>query len=116
MAQATFKNNDELQGAVLEGIQENGSAKMIFVKDQGVYLMGATEGKAPEHILYVRGCDPSKNEDWYDKAYSYGGDDFGEYLTLPKDLVEHIMDGIVTKLVIKLTATSMSVSTFSKAA
>ncbi len=63
---------------------------LYLVHDQGVYLMSgadevlpAEDGKTQSFVTYAEGCDPRKDEDWYDQArYLVGGDDFGEPISL----------------------------------
>jgi hypothetical protein len=60
----------------------NGQAEYFIAKDHGAYL-GASVGDKPEQqcLFYFAGCNPAKDEDWYDNAhYKFGGDDFGELL------------------------------------
>jgi len=65
---------------------------LLFVHDQGVYLMSngeprlLTEGDASNHVIYAKGCDPSVGEfdDWYGMSRELvGGDDFVEILPIP---------------------------------
>lgn len=60
----------------------NGLEKWFIAKDQGAYI-GATMGAKPEQkvIYYFEGCDPEKDEDWYENARNaFGGDDWGQHL------------------------------------
>lgn len=62
--------------------------QLFLVKDQGCYLMSAgnpglkkSEGSDSHVVTYAFGCDPDKDEDWYDTCHDKcGGDDFGEAL------------------------------------
>ena len=88
---------------------------VIFVHDQGVYLMSngeprdITEG---EHsfVAYAEGCDPSKQEfdDWWDTSRALvGGDDFAE--TLPwADGIKADLDKGATHIVLTVSAKSIS--------
>ena len=64
---------------------------LLFVHDQGVYLMSngeprlLTEGGASNRVIYAEGCDPSIGEfdDWYSMSRELvGGDDFVEILPI----------------------------------
>ena len=59
---------------------------IFFVHDHGVYIMsnGVPKDKDGEetNLAYAKGCNPKKDEDYYDEArHLVGGDDFGE--TIP---------------------------------
>lgn len=86
----------------------------FFAKDQGAYF-GAVIGTFGEanftrSIHYVAGCDPKKDEDWYDTARAiYGGDDFGE--ELPVKWLEILEQTPSAKqLTIKIKARSIELS------
>lgn len=58
--------------------------KFFVAKDQGAYV-GASAGSEPDQkvIYYFEGCDPEKDENWYENAREdFGGDDFGVYLPI----------------------------------
>ena len=62
--------------------RKNNQKQYFIAKDQGAYL-GASCGGDNNCIFYFRGCDPKKDTDWYDNAHAkFGGDDFGEHLSL----------------------------------
>lgn len=54
---------------------------VIIVKDQGVYLMAPTNPRQTlddDHcvVAYAEGCDPGKDEDFYERGRDeFGGDD-----------------------------------------
>lgn len=59
-----------------------------LVKDHGVYLMSngsprltLEEGKRGQ-VVYAKGCNPDKDPDWYEAAYTLGGDDFAIFIPL----------------------------------
>ena len=64
------------------------SPRLLFVHDQGVYLMsGGAErdekepGQQSSYCAYAEGCDPEKDSDWWETARNLvGGDDFVETL------------------------------------
>ena len=65
---------------------------LLFVHDQGVYLMSngeprlLTEDGKSNHVVYAEGCNPSIGEfdDWYLTSKELvGGDDFVEILPIP---------------------------------
>jgi hypothetical protein len=56
---------------------------IFFVHDHGVYIMSNGDPKDMEgdktYVAYAKGCDPQKDEDYYEEAhYLVGGDDFAE--------------------------------------
>lgn len=61
---------------------------MFFVHDDGVYLMSNGEpgdlknkSEVGLYAAYAAGCDPDKNEDWWDVSRDLvGGDDFAEVI------------------------------------
>ena len=60
------------------------NAVIMLVHNQGVYLVA--DSKLPESqpensIIYAEGCDPRKDEDWYQYSRQLvGGDDFSQEL------------------------------------
>ncbi len=52
-----------------------------LAKDHGAYVGAGildVQGEPQGVVFYFRGCDPSKDPDYYDEArYKFGGDDFG---------------------------------------
>ena len=78
---------DYVDGAEVYGPAE---PALYLVHDQGVYLMSAgipaqlvKKGESRRVVTYAKGCDPKKNEDWWETARALvGGDDFGELLPL----------------------------------
>ncbi len=82
MAQITLTRADVQK--LSDFCAKHGEDKWFLAKDQGAYV-GATGGSQEEGtfencIFYFKGCDPHKDEDWYDEAhYKFGGDDFGEH-------------------------------------
>jgi hypothetical protein len=90
----TFKVTEELRKIVAHTMA--GSAFRIpyseetvaepllwLVHDQGVYLMSArvdrlTGTRSAHLVAYAEGCDPEKDEDWWEASRCLvGGDDFG---------------------------------------
>jgi len=86
-------------------------AHVVFVHDQGVYLMSngtprdmvkrkSLNGKHDtdgSFVAYAKGCDPTKDANWYDMAHAMvGGDDFGEYLPWAEAILERINAGAKT--------------------
>lgn len=66
----------------------------------------ADNGEKEQKVVYAEGCDPVKDEDWYDTSIDLceGGDDIGE--TLP---VESITGGKDSdKLIINVSPTEFS--------
>ena len=87
--------------------------KWFIAKDEGAYI-GATaadeSGKVTDRcIFYFRGCDPKKDEDYWDTQQSmFGGDDFGEYLEA--EIVLGLADNPdVVTMRVKLSASKIQV-------
>jgi len=91
---------------ILEFCKTNKLDEFFFAKDQGAYF-GATVGSHEDEtfkncIVYVAGCDPDKDTDWYDTAHAmFGGDDFGQML--PISWIEETVRAEAIKPVKKFT-------------
>lgn len=122
--QMTFKNTANFKAMVTAGSREmrcaygttlaaDTVANLYIVKDQGVYLMPASEGKPDvNHVIYARGLDPSKSpfDEWYNKARDgLGGDDFAENIQLDQRKVDAILDGTITKMVLNFSPTEFRI-------
>jgi hypothetical protein len=73
---------DDAFRAMVE-LAEHRKEDILFVKDQGVYLMA--RGLTDNAVCYAEGFNPEKDDfdDWYDKAHTIcGGDDFAETIPL----------------------------------
>jgi hypothetical protein len=106
MAQFTFTPKQTV--TLLTAMKKTGN-QLMFVKDQGVYLM--VDGSGPYHgdncVEYARGLNPLNNPGWWSKAErSLGGDDFGEHLGT--DLIQYLDQAITDKLKIKINVTKKS--------
>lgn len=63
---------------------------LFLVGDRGVYLMSNgvpglphANGGDRQHVVYAKGLDPERDEDWYDaKRVTWGGDDGAETLDI----------------------------------
>lgn len=84
-----FVATDEKKWPTADDVDNSKLPQMFnLVKDQGAYLMAATEKTLPgektkNFVVYCEGCDPNKDEDWWDfQQRAFGGDDFGEGLPL----------------------------------
>lgn len=130
MGQMTFKIDDKFrdmvafcerhkpQGCYDQRIKPGTVVALWLVHDQGVYLMpGIVDGGKAEFVIYARGCDPDKNPDtWYDRSRDLvGGDDFAECFEFDAKATFAMMTGKATKLVLKLTETSMTQTLYFKA-
>lgn len=84
------------------GYGQTGQPKpcIIFVKDEGIYLMSNGEPadivKEPQRfVVYAEGYDPTKEDRMvvYDRAReAVGGDDFGDYIE-----IDEVIRAIVAK-------------------
>lgn len=77
-----------------------------LVGDTGVYLM-VFDQSFPRTVVYAQGCNPEKDQDWYENKESlYGGDDGGDLICTVGELRKII--GQVTKtLIAQLTSSSV---------
>jgi len=88
---------------------------ITIVHDQGVYLMSngrprdVVEGER-SFVAYAKGCDPKKDEDWWDNARDLvGGDDFGEHVPWARE-IKQMLDGGATHIVVNFSRNRMSLS------
>lgn len=80
--------------------------KFFIAKDQGAYIGINTKNAKEKIIHYFNGCNPDRNEEWYENChYKFGGDDFGEMLDLAK--IKEWPTGL--KLRVKLTSSYITV-------
>lgn len=83
---ATASITREEAKKLYEFCKTNKVDEFFFAKDQGAYF-GATTGSQKNNdfsnsIHYVKGCNPTLNDEWYDYAWAkFGGDDFGVHLS-----------------------------------
>lgn len=79
--------NQEQAKKLVSFCQLHSVGHFFFAKDNGAYF-GATKGSQSKGdfencIIYVSGCDPEKNEGYYDTCQArFGGDDFGEHFEI----------------------------------
>lgn len=61
---------------------EHNQSEFCFAKDHGAYFC-ATKVEDTNVVIYMKGCNPKTDEDWWDEAYyRFGGDDFGVHLPI----------------------------------
>ena len=66
------------------GATEAPAPGLMLVHDQGVYIMSNSNEQEGQVIAYAKGCDPKKDDSWYEEARRLvGGDDFGEVFSFP---------------------------------
>jgi len=87
---------------------------VIFVKDEGIYLMNAYAGGKPPNelgtVVFAESYDPNKDEDvWERSRQAVGGDDFGEFVPLPEIVLRAIVMRQLKKLIIDMNEESYSV-------
>ena len=87
---------------------------VLFVKDEGIYLMNAYAGGKPPNMLgtvaFAESYDPNKDEDvWERSRQAVGGDDFGEFIPLPEIVLKAIVNRQLNKLIIDMNSESYSV-------
>ena len=82
MATCKFKTEDVVK--CITHALNNGASELYFVHDKGIYLMTKAkrtdeEIKNGDYIAYAEGCNPHKDEDYYQTSRDLvGGDDFAE--------------------------------------
>ena len=111
----TFKTglNKAQAKKLFDFCQNNSVDKFFFAKDQGAYF-GATKGSQSEGdfkncIVYLQGCDPDKNEDFYETCRNrFGGDDFGEHFEV--NLLNEFVSSNYKRLNFNFNKQSISVS------
>jgi hypothetical protein len=110
VAHAAANPKHELYGEPIE-------PSLWFVKDNGAYLMSPASPRQLREdgdgcvVAYAKGCDPNKDEDFYENARMYcGGDDFVEAIPLAR-LQPAIAAG-ATRLTVSLGADFITVETF----
>jgi len=87
---------------------------VLFVKDDGIYLMNAYAGGKPPNelgtVAFAESYDPNKDEDvWERSRQAVGGDDFGEFIQLPEIVLKAIVNRQLNKLIIDMNKESYSV-------
>jgi len=104
MSKLTFKSSEALKRLASGTLQANkfripysdkhtDEKGVLFVKDDGIYVMNAYAGGIPPNklgtVAYAKGFDPNKDKNVWDKSRdAVGGDDFGEFIRLsPNQLI-----------------------------
>lgn len=87
---------------------------VLFVKDEGIYLMNAYAGGKPPNalgtVVYADSFDPNKDEEvWERSRQAVGGDDFGEFIQLPEIVLRAIITLQLKKLIVNMNKESYSV-------
>ena len=87
---------------------------VLFVKDEGIYLMNAYAGGKPPNalgtVVYADSFDPNKDEEvWERSRQAVGGDDFGEFVPLPEIVLRAIVMRQLKKLIVDMNEESYSV-------
>lgn len=87
---------------------------VLFVKDEGIYLMNAYAGGKPPNelgtVVYADSFDPNKDEEvWERSRQAVGGDDFGEFIQLPEIVLRAIITLQLKKLIVDMNKESYSV-------
>ncbi|MGF6282316.1 hypothetical protein ABH908_000200 [Pseudomonas frederiksbergensis] len=90
---------------------EKHNLKQWFIaKNQGAYV-GALAGPAEEQkwIFFFKGCDPQKDQDWYDTARAkFGGDDFSEMQDI-ESLKSTLADTTMTAIEVVVTTRQIKI-------
>jgi hypothetical protein len=98
-------------GPKYEAVYGPAEPALYLVHDQGVYLMSAglpaqcvKKGEPRQVVAYAKGCNPDKDEDWWENSnYLVGGDDFGELVPLA------LFDGVETAKSIRVILTENTI-------
>lgn len=86
--------------------------KVTLVGDHGVYIMESwVEGRKGTGIIcYAEGCDPKKDEDFYDnKVAEFGGDDGADEVGTVGELLR-IANASKTFIEVKLTTKQIKIT------
>lgn len=89
------------------------SNSFFIAKDHGAYV-GFSTSPTPDKqcLFYFNGCYPAKDADFYDNARrSFGGDDFGERLSLA-DLRKALEDPATKTVRITVTPRTIRLEAF----
>ena len=94
--------------------QATSNKGVLFVKDEGIYIMNAYAGGKPPNelgtVVFAESYDPTKDEDvWERSRQAVGGDDFGEFVPLPEIVLRAIVMRQLKKLIIDMNEESYSV-------
>ena len=94
--------------------QDTSDKGVLFVKDEGIYLMNAYAGGKPPNelgtVVFAESYDPNKDEEvWERSRQAVGGDDFGEFVPLPEIVLRAIVMRQLKKLIIDMNEESYSV-------
>lgn len=96
--------------------EKHGKDQWFLAKDHGAYI-GMTAGSKEEDnfeniLFYFKGCNPEKDEDFYDNAgYKFGWDDFGEHFST-EIFSKFLTDENAVKIVIKVGARQISMQSY----
>lgn len=83
---------------------------LTLVGDDGVYVMCFAQAPDKRTIVYAKGCDPKKDEDYYEnKCALYGGDDGGDDFA-DVQAMQRIANQATSHVLIKLTPTQIACS------
>ena len=94
--------------------QDTSDKGVLFVKDEGIYIMNAYAGGKPPNelgtVVFAESYDPNKDEEvWERSRQAVGGDDFGEFVPLPEIVLRAIVMRQLKKLIIDMNEESYSV-------
>lgn len=104
MAQITISRANVLS---LLGLCTRAASTTFFLaKDSGAYIGQNFQGSRV--LFYFKGCDPTKDADYYDNSRRmFGGDDFG--IMLPVQWLQKVADSAqVAKMQINVTSRKVS--------
>ena len=87
---------------------------ILFVKDDGIYVMNAYAGGVPPNklgtVAYAKGFDPNKDKNVWDKSRdAVGGDDFGEFIKLSPNQLTRLEMGHDLELEVSSTTIEVTV-------
>lgn len=103
MAKLVLSKDDATK--LLDFCNKHELEEWFVAKDQGAYV-GASTGEGGNCIFFFPGCDPTKDEDWYDAAVSlFGGDDFGEHI--PVSTLRRLVEVAAKRVTVIVTPTQI---------
>lgn len=81
----------------------------VYMLSNGLPMLPKANGKPGTAVVYAEGCDPDKDDDWYDlKRSTFGGDDGIDDLGLVDMILDNRGKGI-SQLRVDFTRNSMGV-------
>ncbi len=79
-------NQKQVKQLYKASVADPKNSGFYLAKDHGAYIGAGILGEGGA-VFYFAGCDPQKNDDYYDEAgYKFGYDDFGQLFDTENDI------------------------------